>query len=269
LVLDGSNNVDYRTGAQVLSDIGGAASTHASQHGVGQADTVFPADPDADKVLMWDDDPGALVWSAAGTGDVTAAANITDHRVVRGDGGAKGIQESLVTIDDSGNIIIPNASNVGSVGDTDAIAISAAGILAFSGQSGIEINLSANQDIPNSVWTQVIFDEEIEDIQNEHNTTTGYFTATTAGRYLVGVLIVFAENISDGLWGGAAVYKNDALHLYLIKSYVSVASNPIACGMIKMTLAASDTLKIMVFHGHTEARQILADYCRFYVHKLA
>ncbi|MBU2249295.1 MAG: hypothetical protein KKD77_21285 [Gammaproteobacteria bacterium] len=35
---------------------------------------------------------------------VTAAANITDHAVVRGDGGTKGIQDSLVTIDDAGSI---------------------------------------------------------------------------------------------------------------------------------------------------------------------
>ena len=37
-------------------------------------------------------------------GDVTAGANITDNAVVRGDGGAKGIQGSGVTLDDSDNI---------------------------------------------------------------------------------------------------------------------------------------------------------------------
>ncbi len=35
-------------------------------------------------------------------GDVTSAANITDNSVVRGDGGAKGIQESTMDILDSG-----------------------------------------------------------------------------------------------------------------------------------------------------------------------
>jgi len=103
LVVD-SGAIKYRTGAEVLSDIGAAASSHASQHGVGQADTVFPADPDADKVLMWDDDPGALVWSDAGIGDVTAAANITDHRIVRGDGGAKGSYENSHTIYQASNL---------------------------------------------------------------------------------------------------------------------------------------------------------------------
>lgn len=44
-------------------------------------------------------------WSSpAGTGDVTSAANITDNALVRGDGGAKGIQDTSILIDDSDNI---------------------------------------------------------------------------------------------------------------------------------------------------------------------
>ena len=39
-----------------------------------------------------------------GGGDVTAAANITDHALVRGDGGAKGIQDSGIIIDDTDNM---------------------------------------------------------------------------------------------------------------------------------------------------------------------
>lgn len=41
---------------------------------------------------------------SGGTGDVTAASSITDHTLVRGDGGAKGVQDSGVTLDDSDNI---------------------------------------------------------------------------------------------------------------------------------------------------------------------
>jgi hypothetical protein len=37
----------------------------------------------------------------SGSGDVTAAANIADNRLVRGDGGAKGIQESVITVADT------------------------------------------------------------------------------------------------------------------------------------------------------------------------
>jgi hypothetical protein len=39
------------------------SETHASEHAMGAADTVFPADPNADKILIWDDDPGALEYA--------------------------------------------------------------------------------------------------------------------------------------------------------------------------------------------------------------
>jgi hypothetical protein len=43
--------------------------------------------------------------AAAGTGDVTAAANFgTDNRLLRSDGTAKGAQASAITVDDSGNV---------------------------------------------------------------------------------------------------------------------------------------------------------------------
>ena len=40
----------------------------------------------------------------AGTGDVTAASNLTDNAIVRGDGGTKGVQTSGVIIDDTNNV---------------------------------------------------------------------------------------------------------------------------------------------------------------------
>lgn len=39
-----------------------------------------------------------------GGGDVTAAANLTDNAIVRGDGGAKGVQTSGVIVDDTDNV---------------------------------------------------------------------------------------------------------------------------------------------------------------------
>jgi len=49
---------------------------HAAEHTVSAADTVFPADPDADRVLLWDDNPGVLAWydiSGLGAGDMLKA----------------------------------------------------------------------------------------------------------------------------------------------------------------------------------------------------
>lgn len=46
--------------------------------------------------------------SGAGTA-VTSSAVINDETIVRGDGGARGVQDSLITIDDSGNLTTPAA----------------------------------------------------------------------------------------------------------------------------------------------------------------
>lgn len=46
--------------------------------------------------------------TAGGSGDVSAAANIADNAIVRGDGGAKGVQESLLTISDAGVVTFPD-----------------------------------------------------------------------------------------------------------------------------------------------------------------
>jgi len=49
---------------------------------------------------------GTRSWIApgAGSGDVSASAVIADHSLVRGDGGAKGVQDSGIIIDDSDNM---------------------------------------------------------------------------------------------------------------------------------------------------------------------
>lgn len=71
----------------------GNASNNADRLALGASGTVLTSDGTD------------VIWSTpAGTGDVTSGANLTDHALVRGDGGAKGIQDSGILIDDSDNI---------------------------------------------------------------------------------------------------------------------------------------------------------------------
>lgn len=61
----------------------------------------------ADTNILYYDEPTSSTWisvSAGGSGDVTAALALTDNALVRGDGGAKGVQTSGILIDDSDNI---------------------------------------------------------------------------------------------------------------------------------------------------------------------
>lgn len=60
---DNANGIPDTTdaGTDITADL--EEESHASEHAVSAADTVFPADPNADQYLMWDDDPGALVWA--------------------------------------------------------------------------------------------------------------------------------------------------------------------------------------------------------------
>ncbi len=69
--------LDDANAAAQLATLGAEEETHAADHAVGAADTVFPADPNADKFLMWDDDPGALVWADAGAGGGVTAVTGT------------------------------------------------------------------------------------------------------------------------------------------------------------------------------------------------
>ena len=50
---------------------------------------------------------GDNTWAAvtAGTGDVTAAANLGDNLLIRGDGATKGVQNSSITIDDNDGVL--------------------------------------------------------------------------------------------------------------------------------------------------------------------
>ena len=84
-----------------------------------------------------------------GTGDVTAASNITDNAVVRGDGGAKGVQESGVLIDDSDNITGVNGITANTfTGDGSSLTgvgdMSLSGVQTITGEKSFEENLVMN-----------------------------------------------------------------------------------------------------------------------------
>jgi hypothetical protein len=73
-VTDGHTNIAPSGNAVFDALAGKASTTHAAQHAVGAADAVFPADPNADKYLKWNNTSNAIEWAdVAGGGDMVLA----------------------------------------------------------------------------------------------------------------------------------------------------------------------------------------------------
>ena len=86
------------------------ARTVVIKHGTGNIWLQGKADISLDDledgiILFWDSTNSK--WFNI-SGDVTAAANIADNRLVRGNDGAKGVQETTIIVDDSGRMTNPS-----------------------------------------------------------------------------------------------------------------------------------------------------------------
>lgn len=106
-----------------------------------------------------------LIWdSPAGSGDVTSAAAITDHSIVRGDGGVKGVQDTGVIIDDSDNVTMPVSTSL-TIGDGGETITSDNTDLTVN--SGVDINLTATSDINVPANVGVTFGDDGEKIEGD------------------------------------------------------------------------------------------------------
>jgi len=97
----------------------------------------------------------------------------------------------------TGNVIIPNAGNIGSTSDTDAMAISSGGVVNFTqtptlldkrltNTPAFLAKMSADQDIPDASDTKVVFDTEVYDTDGKYDHSTNYrFTPEVAGTYFL------------------------------------------------------------------------------------
>jgi hypothetical protein len=102
-------------------------------------------------------------WVApSGAGDVTAASTIADNRLVRGDGGAKGIQQSGITVDDSNNVtgvvaLSATTIELGHASDT-TLSRSAAGTLAVE---GVDVAMAVAAASTSPTWKGSVSDPAI------------------------------------------------------------------------------------------------------------
>jgi hypothetical protein len=107
-------------------------------------------------------------WSAAGTGDVTAAANLGDNKLVRGNGGTKGVQECTMLVSDAGEMTNPSQP-------------------CFQAYITAQQNNVTGDDtlynITGAIWTERF------DVGN--NLLNGIFTAPVTGKYTLTGLVSF------------------------------------------------------------------------------
>jgi hypothetical protein len=92
----------------------------------------------------------------------------------------------------------------------------------------------------------VIFNSEYSDIGSDYDTTTGEFTAPTAGWYLVGVNLAITQLSTAGVWE-VSVFKNGSYAQGLGAFPAVSAGSPTNMGGVTMIqLAAADVIKIVV-----------------------
>jgi len=115
---------------------GGGGSTATVPVILSETAPTIVTDPDIQLGWLWSDSSEAdtnlyqctdltpLTWTllSGASGDVTAAANMDDNTLIKGDGGSKGIQDSGVTLDDSDNM-----AGIGTLGATGLATITVAG----------------------------------------------------------------------------------------------------------------------------------------------
>lgn len=114
---------------------------------------------------------GTLSIAATATGDVTASANLTDNAVVRGDGGAKGVQTSTMLISDAGEMTNPSQP-------------------AFLAYLASQVDNKTGNATSYTLGTDAL--TEVFD-QNSDFNTNGTFTAPVTGRYFLVSNILYVD----------------------------------------------------------------------------
>jgi len=183
-----------------------------TDHGIRTSQS--PSNPD-DVVRLTD-------LEGATSGSISSDSTISDNAIVTGDGGSRKVQGSLVSIDDSGNIIPPASATVDGVDLSDASDLrSAAGLSNHN-----YITVSANGEMTNPTQPAFLVTTDgglsnvtgagtiytvawgIEVFDQNNDFASPYFTAPVDGKYQLNFHIRFA-----GITAAA-----DYLRWYLVTS---------------------------------------------------
>lgn len=144
---------DKNAGTDITADL--EEESHAAEHAVSAADTVFPADPNADKVLMWDDDPGALVWTD--NGSTTADKDLVGTAPVTINGGTN-VDNILIGADSDVTIAVSAATT--SASGVSELAIASEVTTGTSDTLAVTPDALAGSDYGKRVVSIILLDED-------------------------------------------------------------------------------------------------------------
>ena len=168
---------------------------------------------DTPNVLVFTDDAGTdtVLGSGGGGGDVTAAANLGDNLLIRGDGAVKGVQNSGITVSDTddlsgiGNITLTGTVDGVDVSARDHDAVTLAGTpnyITISGQILTRNQIDLTTDVTGLLPTGNIADEAVTLAKIQHIATDSFLGRDTAATGDVEVLSAATArtvlNVADG-----------------------------------------------------------------------
>jgi len=187
-------------GATIIDDANAAAVIATLGLDVDIATLSLPASTtiSAFAKTVLDDADAATVRATIGAGDVTAAANLTDNALVRGDGGAKGVQPSTVLVSDAGEMTNPNQPTFLVILNGDVADVTG---------DGTEYTVICNTEI---------FDQNAD-----YNPATGIFTAPVTGKYLFVIQIRLEELLAAHNEHGINFYTSNRTYVPLYDSFTT------------------------------------------------
>ena len=148
-----------------------------------------------------------LAAGGGGVGDVTAAANLTDNTLIRGDGGAKGIQDSSILVDDSDNVTGMGTLGCGAITSTGAVEGTSLtdGTMTITGGAAGTLTV----DLASNTLTGTIAEFNTacsdQDFAYSGGAFHDGFSDYVAGEHFLQSAITEVGTIATGVWQGTAI----------------------------------------------------------------
>jgi len=180
-----------------------------------------------------------LKWGDAGSGDVSAGANITDNALVRGDGGAKGVQEcSTLTVSDDGEMV-------------------------NTGQPCFLIEAPGTQtNVATSSTVDIIFNSEVTDVGSNFASNT--FTAPVDGNYQLNVIVRLTDIPTNSTLTQIVLTTSNRSYYYRIEPDTLFSGTGIWVFTLSVVadMDTNDTAKVTIYTSGTQQIDI-SEYSSF------